>query len=587
MAVSISERFASQCSVVFNNNYDTCGTITRASIEYLTPAQLESLFTVGGLFADLDAWFKTAIEMKACGTRTFGLYDWIMSGADRGGGKALLSVQKASKGPSVMFPFILGKQDSVINTDFFAITTGGANSGYTALLTGPLTVADKALGAAGDRWVRVVSRYGIDLDPRWFVDRDRVHIFTRTAGAYQDGQWKVLAAEAAADGTYIDVLLTSENAGSTAPYLTAPTSGVLLPGVNNVNDFEKWCNNRPNYDGRKEVPFWFQTMRRTRCVDQQYMEYYKRLNEPGVNEAFKQFGDLPLAERNMQDERNYQKRWCNAFFYNKPISASQTLALWKNLEDITSFTPGTTNIDPGTGGKLITKRANFIGVKEQLLQCDRVRDLQNNPLNYYEWLDENYRILRARKSQGRTVMDIDWYTDSVTRANMQSAYVAYIKAEYGSVNVQFPMKLGETNDLGFVWDTFTVKHPAGVRINIISHEFFDDWRDANKTESQESMGINLWCLDMGKPGPNGGTIYWSQIAANRKVSSVGDLQKLSGLDKDWACVMESLTQEITLTSETGTAVCECPQNSLLILNMADAVPILTGKSLNPSYTNLY
>src|SRR5690606_10107944 len=104
-AVKISDRFASQCSVVFNNNYDTHGTITRSSIEYLNPTQLESLFAPGGLFADMDAWFKTSFEMKACGTRTFGLYDWIMSGADREKGKAALNVQRSmGMNPGVLFP---------------------------------------------------------------------------------------------------------------------------------------------------------------------------------------------------------------------------------------------------------------------------------------------------------------------------------------------------------------------------------------------------------------------------------------------------------------------------------------------------
>lgn len=582
MAVKISDRFASQCTVVFNNNYDTCGSITRSSIDYLTPAQLESLFAPGGLFGDLDAWFKTSIEMKACGTRTYGIYDWIMSGADRTRGRAAVQFQKAMKGPSLVMPFILGKQDSVINTDFWAITTGGAQSAYDAGVTGPMDADDLALGGATDRWVRVVSRYGIDLDEKWFVDRDRVHIFTRTNGVAQDGQWRVLASAVATDKSYVDVLLRSENAGSSAPFHASPTSGVLLPGVNNVNDYEQWCQNRPNYDGRKRVPFWYQTMRRTRCVDQQYQEFYKRLNEDGVNRAFREFGDLDLAERNRQDELNHKKRWANAFFFNKPISENQTLALWESLEDIT--TPTGLTINPGTGGRYVEKRANFIGVLEQMRRCDRVRDLQNNPLNYYEWLAENYRIMRARESQGKlSARSIDWYTDSVTRANLQSAYVAYLKNEYGSTNVQFPIKLNERNDLGFVWDTIRVKHPAGVDINIISHEFFDDYRDAHKTENQESTGILLLALDMGK----GGSIYWSQIASNRKVYRTGDIDQLARLDSGFACVMEGFTDQRTLISETGTAVVECPQENLWIWNMADAVPVTTGSSDNPSYVNLY
>jgi hypothetical protein len=576
--VKITDRFAAQCQVVSNNNYDTCGTITRASIDYLTPAQLESLFAPDGLFADLNSWFITSIEMKACGTRTYGLYDWIMSGADRTRGKAAIDIVKGMKGPSVMKPFIMGRQNSVINTDFWAITNGWANSGYTAETTGPLDAGDLALGAAGDRVIRVVTRYGLDLDEKWFVDRDAVHIFTRQDGVTQDGAWKVLASAVAADRSYVDVLITSQNAGSAAPYKLAPDNGVLLPGINNVNDYERWCQNRPNYDGRKMVPFWFQTRRRSRCVDEQYLEYFKRLNQPGVNEAFRAFGDLDLAERNRQDELEDQKRWVNAFFFNKPL-ANQTLATWGDLEDIS--TPTGYSVDPGTGGKLVTKRANFIGVLEQLRRCDRVRDLQNNPLNFYEFLDENYRIMRARKSAGKKADSIDWYTDSITRANMQSAYIAYLVNEYGDNQIRFPVKLGESNDLGFVWDSFRVKHPAGLQINILSNEFFDDFRDANKTEGQETVGTMLLALDLGK----GGSIYWSQLASNRKQHRVGDLKDLARIDKDYACVMESFTQEITLISDTGTPIVECPAENLWIWGIADAIPVTTGKSV--SYTDLY
>lgn len=587
MAVLITERFAEQCDVISNTSFDTCGTITRSSIDYLSPADLAALFAPGGLFADLDSWFITAVELKACGTRTYGLYDWIMGNADRPTGQAranLFNMERGKTGPSILKPFILAAQDSVINTDFWAISNGWANSAYTADVTGPLNAGDKALGAAGDRVVRVISRYGIDLDERWFTERSVVHIFTRTSGVAQDGQWKILAAAQATDQTYVDVLLTSQNAGSDAPYKTDPgaggTKGVLLVGRNNVNDYEKWCQNLPNYDGRKRVPFWFQTSRRTRCVDEQYLEYFKRLMTPGVNSAFKAFGDLDMAKRNAQDELEDQKRFVNDFFFNKPISVSQTLTAWESLDDIT--TPTGLTIDPGNGGKVVAKRANFIGVVEQLRRCDRVLDLQGNPLNFYEWLDENYRIMRARRSQGKPVTDIDWYTDSVMRANLQSAYVAYLKNEYGSTNVQFPIKIGETNDLGFVWDSFYVKHPAGVRLNIISHEFFDDWRAANDAEGQIQRGILLLALELGKDG-----IYWEQLGSNRKVHTVGEIEALARLDKDFACVMESFTQEITLISDTGTVIVSCPANNLWIEGIGDSVPITTGRTANPTYLNLY
>src|SRR5437879_2594415 len=52
---STSNRFQeTPCKVVVSNNYDTHGTITRASIAHLTPSQLEDLFRPSGLFADMD-----------------------------------------------------------------------------------------------------------------------------------------------------------------------------------------------------------------------------------------------------------------------------------------------------------------------------------------------------------------------------------------------------------------------------------------------------------------------------------------------------------------------------------------------------
>jgi hypothetical protein len=582
-SVKISERFTKQCNVVFHNNYDTCGTITRTDIDYLTPSTLEDLFAPGGVFADLKAWFATAFEMKACGTKVNGMYEWIMSGADRDQMKKLLSVQKVQKNPSLLFPFIMGVQESVINTEYWYISTGYANSAYTAESTGPLTAEEKALGAAGDRVIRVKSRYGVEMDEKWFRDRDRIFVLGRSGiGVSERGQWKVLASATATDGTYVDVLMTSENAGSGQPYATAPTAGLVLIGVNNVNDFEKWCNNRANFDGKKQVPFWWQTFRRTRCVDQQYREFYGRLTAEGVNSAFRAFGDMTLAERNKQDEEIHQRHFVNAFFFQKAISASQTMDTWKDLESIS--TPSGFSVDPGTGGKVIAKRANFVGVVEQLRECDRYRDLQGMKLNFYEFLNINYSLKRSRESNGKKVTSIDWYTDEAFAAQLISAYTEYLKKEYGSTNVQFPVDIQKTftNDLGFAWRTMYVKFPAGVAINIITHEFFNDLRDAYKAESLEAAGINLWALDWGNKG-----IYWAQLGSNRKQHSVGDLKDLAPIDKDWACVMETITQEITLVSESGTVVVQCPNDSLIITNIADQVPDVNGiNSVSGSYTDL-
>ena len=582
------------CSVVVSNNFDTAGTVTYATVAQLTPTQLVTLFKPGGLFADMDAFFKTAFEMNACGIKRNGLYDWIWSSARNM--KALVSWDKTDRGPSLLHPFILGRQMSVINTDYWALKGGCPRSGYTysasatvagngSTMTGPLNTTDLLLGAGTDRVIRVVTRYGIDLSAAWFIAADQVHHLNSSGGQTLMGQWKVLAAEAAADASYVDVLITSQNGGSNAPYDATPSAGVLLRGGNNVNDYEKYCQNRPTLDPRKRVPFFYKTDRRARSVDSIYKDVFKRLMES--NEYFAEFGDLPMAERNRQDEENYHRQKCIDFFVGKAISENQTLNLWQSLEQITTVTGAT--VDPGLGGKVIAYRANPVGVIEQLRACARVIDLQNNPLNFYDFLQAIYDIMRARKSSGHTTsaMNIDVYTDSVTAANFQQAAVQYWQTKLVN-SVRFNIEQGR-NELDFVWKTYEFDFPQGVKINIITHEFFDDLVNATTAEGIDSAGRMMLILELGKPGSGGkgGSIYPATIASNRKQRTLGEIENLAKIDPTFACVMENITEEITLTSETWSVICECPQNSLVITGVENAVPITTGLSSTHSPSLLY
>jgi hypothetical protein len=301
------------------------------------------------------------------------------------------------------------------------------------------------------------------------------------------------------------------------------------------------------------------------------------------NEYFRQFGDLDLAERNRQDEEDWQRKWINTFFFGKKISANQTLTNWQSLEQILTVTG--LHVDPGQGGKVVAYRANMVGVFEQMLACDRVRDLANNPLNLYELFKEIYNIMRARKSQGLVTDSIDIYTDAMTAADFETGMISYYRKEYGDI-VRINIEEG-TNELGFNWRTYKVKFPVGVKINIVTHEFFDDMLNAFNTESIDSSGRLMLILHMGKPGPKGGTIYPGMIATNKKVRTLGELEQLARIDPTFACTMESITEEISLISETCTAVVECPANSLWIMGIASGPPITTGLSLNPTYYNLY
>jgi len=565
------------CTVAIGNTYDTHGTITQASLTNLTPTQIEAFFKPDGSYADMDASFLTQLEMKACGTRIQPMYEWLRSSFKNVGN--LLHAEPMDRGPGLLRPFIMGRQDSVVNKEFWVITSGWANNAYTPEVTGPLTAGQQALGAAGDRIIRVITNYGFDLDSKWFVNRDRIHIFSTSFGASQRGQWKVLASEVAADLSYIDVLIDDENAGSTTPYSATPGANmVIMPGTNNVSDYENFCENRPALNPRRHVPYWYKTDRRGRRIDSEYQKVIARLSTS--NKYFDLFRNLPLAEYNRQDEEQYQSNWAHDFFFSKKISANQTLANWQSLERINSFAAGTLD---GGDAMLQEFRANPVGAIEQLQACGRVIDLGNTPLNFYEWLDENYRIMRARKSQGRFVETLDWYTDQQNAANIETAFVNYLRAEYGDI-VRINIETGG-NELGFSWKIFSnLKYPVGLKIALVTSDFHDDMVNAFGNEDIASVGRVLWCLDIGKPGPKGGTIYPGKIKSNRKTRTLGEIEGMARVDMSWACVMENPTQHITLTSETWTTIVECPANSLAIHGLADGVPSTAGRTT--PYTDL-
>ena len=607
--LNITDRFASQCSAVIDTDYDTSGTITRASISYLNKDQLDAIYAPGGLFADLDAWFRHSIEMRACGVQRFALYDWIMANADRTGFRAaLFPGVKSSRGPTIVQPFIMGRQQSIINDDHWKITAGwdtaaameaavpamnGTLSAHTTFSQGGNTYG---VGHGTCKVIRVESggnsagtSYGTPPNQAFFAQMDTIHIFNTANGLNQHGAWRVIYAANDATQTYCYVLVQDiNNVGE--PFDTQPGQNnqcVIVRGLNNVNVYEKWCNNRPTLDPRKMVPFWRQVSRDTRAVDSEYLLVYSKLMESNI--AFREFGDLPMAERNKQDELRAQKNFVEEFFYNKPLQY-QDLVNWQSLDQIQTVAGATLSI---MASKLVAYRANFVGVREQLRQCGQVLDLASQPLNLYEFLDLNYAIMRARSTfYGKQIKEIDWFTNSQFAALFLTAYTTYIGAEFTGVTPTLFIKPSEVNSMGQTYRSYEFKYPAGLKINILTDFWFDDRLNNFMGVSQPSAGNVMWALDIGKP--RAGSIYWAQIASNRRTTTTADINLLSKLDSTYKCVMEVMSEDITLTSNEGTAVVECPLGNAMVENFSLAVPNTSGRSLKikgsgalGSYTDLY
>jgi len=569
--MAVSANIFEKCLPAIGNNINECGAVTSCDVFTAEADELASIFTDGSDFRDLKALLATQFEIKACGAKQNGLYDFLMSN------KRLMNkpIKPNSLGPgnSEVDPFVLAYQRSVINAEYWSVVNLFNSAGSTYV-------------------IHVRSRTNIPLDVRWFVLGMRIFVMARTsAGTALRGSFVVVSAQTSTFGGNDTILVTATAENSTLGWVakaafTGFTGGsplaaaFLVRGTNNVQDVERWCYNRPALNDRKHVPFWWQVSRHTMCTDQLYEHWFNRLREG--NEYFRLFGNVDAAERNRQLGMIQQREWVNSFFWNKRISANQTLNTYRSLDDIVTFSNSTQGLYLPGEGRCVGRRANAIGVYEQLAECGRVFDLQNNTLNLIELFEQIiYDIYRARGDQGIPNDVIEIFTDSFTAQQFQRGMIRYYNTRSeGLARFVIDTKqvmMGQMGKLGFNYDEYKLQYPI-VTIRIVTHPFFDDFASAANDEGIQSTGRFLWILDFTG-------IYPGILSSNRKVHRTGEIEALAKVDTDYACVMENPTQEISLNSLMWTAVVECPANSAIIENFNDNIP--EGDVAHYPYSDLY
>ena len=586
--------FADTCEVAVHNTYATHGTLTRAKLGILSPDQKKALFYgdgTGGYDAQINnglagwvdhtALYKHQIEMAACGVRRDNFYDWLMSSSRPGMGQ-LINVRRSSRGPSLIEPFITAAQTSFWNADHWVVIGNVRAGDYSAPGNGEGSNPGPGIttiSSVNNRILTVASSFGgtMHLHPDYFLPGKFIHVMSRAAGgAMRLTQFQIR--QAARNTNYtLDVEVTYQQTSSPSiPSNPTGAYGQLFLGINNVHDMEPWAYNFHNVNLNKDVPFWYQTRRKSRTIDSAYEEMFARLMEN--NAWFTRFGDLPAAERNRQDEHQDRLQFMHAFLFGERISQYQNLDQWKLLGPIKSLTGE--YLDPGTGEQFQAFRANMIGVIPQLADCDRVIDNAGDPDGYPidTFLEQEiYNIVRARRSQNRPADQIDIWTDETTADEFQSAFIEYSKVKTGDI-ARINLEQGVT-EWGFPFRRFKLYKPSGVFVNILTAPFFDDmasaagqsaygYGDAPWGSGAAGLGKFLMVLDLGA----GGTIYPATLASNRKTYTVGDINDLAKIDATYSQVMDNPKFRRTLTSETTTAIVEAPPNSLVVANFEKLVP---------------
>ena len=569
--MSVSSNIFEKCLPAIGNNINECGAVTSCDVLTAEGDELASIFTDGSDFRDLNALLVSQFEIKACGAKQNGLYDFLMSN------KRIMNkpIKPNSLGPgnSEVDPFVMAKQRSVINAEYWSVVNLFNSSGSTYV-------------------IHVRSRSNVPLDVRWFVPEMRIFVFARSsAGTALRGSFKVINAQTSTFGGNDTIMVTATAENSTLGWVAKAaftgftggsplSSAFLVRGTNNVQDVERWCYNRPALNDRKHVPFWWQVSRSTMCTDQLYEHWFNRLREG--NKYFELFGNVDATERNKQLGMIHQREWVNSFFWNKRISANQTINTYRSLDEVTTFSNSSQGLYIPGEGRCVGRRANAIGVYEQLAECGRVFDLQNHTLNLVELFEQTiYDLWRARGDQGVPNDIIEIFTDDFTRQQFQRGMIRYYDTRSeGLARFMIETKqvmMGQTGKLGFNYDEFKLQYPA-TTIRIVTHPFFDDFAAAANDEGIQSTGRFLWILDFTG-------IYPGILGSNRKVHRTGAIEDLAKTDQDFACVMENPTQEISLNSLMWTAVVECPANNAIIENFSDDIP--EGDVANYPYGDLY
>ncbi len=558
----ISSNIFTRCSPAIGSSLDSCGTVTKCDVISATPSDLTTIFTDNaGKFRDMQSLIGVQFEMKACGARVNPLFDLLM--ATKRNMRPYLSKKSVKGSDSIIEPFIMAGQKSVINDEYWALT---GNAAYTG----------------SDRLLTLASRNNAAVDASYFPPRSRIHVFARTSGGtHVRAVLQVVGASVSGSNLIIQATPQTTTLGaSTKSTIASLTAGIVVRGTANINDYEQYCANRPALNPNQNIPFWFETNRWSMCVDELYEEWLMEMTKK--NPYFARFGDISIAERNRQYANYFQRELVNQVFWGKPL-ANQTLSNYRSLEQISTY--GSSPLYLSDEGVCVGYRANAIGIYEQLAQCGRVKDLQNSVLNLVELFNEIYNIVRSRSDQGKPgAMEVDIMTDSFTAANIQRAMILYYNDQSAGLarfNIDTGKVMSGKNDaLGFKFDTYHLVYPAGVTINIITDYFFDDIAAAAAAESITSTGRFLWILDWSG-------IYMGTIASNRIVHRTGDIRDLAKTDSAYACVMANPTREVSLNSLTWTLVIECPSDHLIVEGFNDNVPEYRGVSATGSSSDLY
>ena len=543
-----------QCTPRLIQVEDSCGcAVTRADISAMKPSDFLDEFWKEVGMSRVVANTK---EARMTGVPQRALTDLLLSRMT-----PFKRTNLTPNGGSVIAPFVYVPQRHRVNSNYFLISTGAV---HPAAGIGAIPASAYILTIINDASDFATSL--VSLEHYFLPGRYLVAMYKDAASVGRTVRFKILSSSNGNLGGVERAYVVVQPNVTDATWVTwpaatkliyQPTHGLLMPLANSVSDYESWCHQELAENTWKLKAFWFQTIRRTHCYND---EYLKAMNADLTSDFFKKFRTVPLAEIKKRQFALAERAFYNTLFFGDKINENQTPETYDSLPQV---------VDPANPSCLIEYKANTIGWEAQLAECGRVVDFSGGPLDLDLIKEALYVLKRTRSAGGGDITRIEAMTDRFTAHNILTLMVNYYKDVYGWEVARF-YKPGEklVFDGQVLWNYNVYEFPdEGVELAVITDTFFDDYLSAMPTPDK-SAGRFFWMLD------------WSDLEIGL-AGSKSVTRQTNVADDLYNCVITPVVNHYQLYSETIAAKVNDANRSLIYKNFSDDCPLLTG---NPCET---
>ena len=530
---------------------DGCSCFTKATFQDLTPAIYEA--------QDVTAYGSNRIYANAKRARMVGVQPTILNSFLMGAVKDVKQpVQKVAVANDkfVNLPYSVRYRTANISNEYFQVTAGvtaGGTAGLWDLTVSAIT--DSVLDAANG----VIANQFLPGQYIYIQYADK----TGTVGVSQttfSTPFLVVSSVADGDDATVQVLPSITEAGFIALDAAGkanlqPEEGVVTIGLNNVDDYEKYCNAEAVELAPQHIIDYHQTSRNAFCYTDEFLEMDKAIAAGDINDYYSTFKHLPVTEQNRIREKKFQDKFAQAIFSNGPLNEEQG----PDAYVVGNTDPSLTVVDPTDTGCILGYKANALGMRELLALQGQILDMQGGELDLKAVLDACYSLKRNREIDGQTVDTIAGMTSRLVYDRITSVLISYIKSVYGIDSLTMYMEKGEVIDhmtsVSMRYIKFDLPEWEFALV-IASDNFFTDQERLMTTAGLPTHAGKIWFID------------WSDltvgiVATNSQKIDEND-EVSAKIVTELKCTIKQNTIHRTLESTTWTVQFGNEKRSLLV-----------------------